>query len=333
MYNKFFQTTEFYLIVIISLLFLTIGSQNSAFFSINNLFDLIRSGIVPGVFVVCALIVLVSGGIDVSFPAIAAFSMFTTTTILSEAGFNGPIIVPFLIGGAIGLILGIINAVFIALFKLPTLIVTLGTSSLFSGFLLTFIGSSQISNLPTSMLNFSKMQILKFTDETGIVVGLPISVLVTAGIVILVSLLLKYTMIGRSIYAFGGDPASAERIGFSPVFIQFFVYSFVGMLSGIAGIMHTSMMRNSNPVDLMGSELLIIAAVVLGGTRISGGHGTIKGALLGLLLVITIQNSLILMGIPSYWQRFVIGGLILIGTGLTAVQVKKTNAKRKSILT
>ncbi|EWG10001.1 ABC transporter permease [Cytobacillus firmus] len=333
MYNKFFQTTEFYLIVIISLLFLTIGSQNSAFFSINNMFDLIRSGIVPGIFVVCALIVLVSGGIDVSFPAIAAFSMFTTTTILSEAGFNGPIIVPFLIGGAIGFILGIINAVFIALFKLPTLIVTLGTSSLFSGFLLTFIGSSQISNLPTSMLNFSKMQILKFTDETGIVVGLPISVLVTAGIVILVSLLLKYTMIGRSIYAFGGDPASAERVGFSPVFIQFFVYSFVGMLSGIAGIMHTSMMRNSNPVDLMGSELLIIAAVVLGGTRISGGHGTIKGALLGLLLVITIQNSLILMGIPSYWQRFVIGALILIGTGLTAVQVKKTNAKRKSILT
>lgn len=326
--KKLIHTTEFYVAIIIVLLFLIIGSQNGAFFSINNLFDLIRSGIVPGIFVMCTMIVLISGGIDVSFPAIATFSMFTTTTILTKLGFDGPIIVVFMLGGFIGFCLGMINAVFIALFRLPTLIVTLGTSSLFSGFLLTFVGSSQISNLPPSMLSFSKQQIFQFEDSSGIMVGLPISVLVTVGILLFVALMLRYTMIGRSIYAFGGDPVSAQRIGFSPVFIQFFVYSFVGTLAGIAGILHTSMMRNSNPVDLLGSELLIIAAVVLGGTRITGGRGTVIGSLLGLLLVITIQNSLILMGIPSYWQRFVIGALILLGTGVAAFQTRKSKLRQ-----
>jgi simple sugar transport system permease protein len=327
------QTSEFYVGMFILVLFMVIGTKNSVFFSVDNMFDLLRSGIVPGIFVMCAMMVIISGGIDVSFPAIATFSMYSTTKILYLLHFDGPVIVAFIIAGVIGLCLGLINAIFIALFRLPTLIVTLGTSSMFSGFLLTFVGSNQISSLPRPILEFSKIQIFKFTNESGITVGLPLAVLITLGIVAIVALLLKYTMIGRGIYALGGDPVSAQRIGFSTTFIQFFVYSFVGMLAGIAGMVQTSMMRNSNPVDLLGSELLIIAAVVLGGTRISGGHGTVLGSLLGLLLVITIQNSLILMGIPSYWQRLVIGALILIGTGVAAYQVKNSFLKRKSILT
>jgi len=104
------------------------------------------------------------------------------------------------------------------------------------------------------------------------------------------------------------------------------------MLAGIAGIMHTIMTRTSNGTDLLGGELLIIAAVVLGGARITGGHGTIFGSLIALLLILIIENSLILLGIPSYWQRFVIGALILIGTGLTAIQVKKSLDKRNPIM-
>lgn len=259
--------------------------------------------------------------------------MFTTTKILSELNFEGPIIIAFLLAGAIGLCLGLINAVFIAIFRLPTLIVTLGTLSMFSGFLLTFVGSRQISDLPAPLLQFSRTHIMQYTNENGMTVGLPIAVLITIGVILLVAFILKYTTIGRGIYALGGDTVSAERIGFSVTFLQFAIYSFVGFLSGIAGIIHTSMIRTSNPVDLLGMELIVIAAVVLGGTRISGGHGTVLGSLLGLILVITIQNSLILLGIPSYWQRFVIGALILIGTGVAAYQLQKSNAKQKSILT
>lgn len=331
--KKVVQTSEFYVAVVVLALFLVIGSQNEAFFTTANLFDLIRSGVVPGIFVMCAMLVIISGGIDVSFPAIATFSMFSATKILHSIQYDGPVIAAFLLSGLIGLCLGIINAVFISLFRLPTLIVTLGTSSMFSGFLLTFVGSSQISDLPRPLLAFSKEQIFKFTNESGITVGLPAAVLITLGVIVSVAMLLRYTMIGRGIYALGGDAVSAERIGFSPVRLQFFIYSLVGLLAGIAGMIHTTMMRNSNPVDLLGTELLIIAAVVLGGTRITGGHGTVLGSLLGLILVVTIQNSLILLGIPSYWQRFVIGALILIGTGVAAYQVKRSIMRRKSIIT
>ncbi|MCC3373230.1 ABC transporter permease [Cohnella sp. REN36] len=330
--TRWARSSEFYVGLILLLLFAIIGSRNGAFFSAANLFDLIRSAIVPGIFAMCATMVIISGGIDVSFPAIATFSMFSATKLLLAWHFDGPVFVAFALAGAIGLCLGLINGLLIAYFRLPALIVTLGTSSMFSGFLLTFVGSRQVSNLPASLDRFGKLQVVKFAGEGGITVGLPMTVLFTAAIVLAVAGILKYTMIGRGIYALGGDPVSAERIGFSAKFLQCFVYGFVGLLAGIAGMIQTTMMRSSNPVDLLGTELLIIAAVVLGGVRITGGHGSVLGALLGLLLIVTIQNSLILVGIPSYWQRLVIGALILVGTGIAAYQIKRSSAKRKSIL-
>lgn len=326
--KKLISNNEFVLGLVVIFLFIIIGTQNSAFFTINNAYDLIRSLTVPAIFVVCALIVLISGGIDVSFPAIATFSMYTTTTILVNMDFQGSVFVAYGISACIGLLLGLINATFISLLKLPTLIVTLGTSAMYSGFLLTFIGNGQIHRLPPEMAEMARKQIFKRTTENGITLGLPITVIITFIIIIIVAIVLKYTVIGRSIYAFGGDPLSAERIGISQLKTQFFVYCLVGMLAGIAGLSHTIMMRNSNPVDLLGGELLIIAAAVIGGAKITGGFGTVKGALLGIILVVTIQNSLILMGIPSYWQRVVIGALILIGTGISAYQYKKAQSKK-----
>ncbi|MHB8062492.1 MAG: ABC transporter permease, partial [Ruminiclostridium sp.] len=94
-----------------------------------------------------------------------------------------------------------------------------------------------------------------------------------------------------------------------------------------AGIVYACMMRESNPVELLGTELAIIAAVVLGGTRITGGHGTITGTFLGLFLIAIIKNNLILMGISTYWQTFTIGLMILLGTGITAYQVMRAKYK------
>jgi len=329
--KKILKSNEFYISIVVILLILIIGSKNSTFFTLNNWFDLLRGGIVPGIFVIGTLIVLISGGIDISFPAIAAFSMYTTSSILTGMDYQGPVILAFIMSALIGLGLGFINSIFIAFFNFPTLIVTLGTASLYSGFLLTFLNEGQITRLPQSMIELSKSRIVEISTDIGLI-GIPTVFLVTVSVVILGWFLLKYTMIGRSIYALGGDQVSAERMGISPRRIKVFVYSFVGMLAGIAGIMHTIMTRTSNGTDLLGGELLIIAAVVLGGARITGGHGTIFGSLIALLLILIIENSLILLGIPSYWQRFVIGALILIGTGLTAIQVKKSLDKRNPIM-
>lgn len=316
-------TNEFYIALTIVLLSVVIGSMNRAFFTLGNLIDLLRNTIVMGIFGVGVLMVIVSGGIDVSFTAIASFSMFVTTKILNYYDFQGSVLVAFMIAGAIGLALGLINATFISLFKLPTLIVTLGTASMFSGFMLAFIGAREISNLPPGMTNFSKMNLFEVTSESGFVYGLPYAILILAGLVVLVWLVLRYTMLGRGIYALGGDRTAAERVGFNIKAIQFFIYGFVGLISGVGGLVHTCLMRNSDPVDLLGTELTVIAAVVLGGARITGGHGTVLGTMLGLFLVTIITNSLILLGVPSYWQSAVVGMLILVGTGIAAYQSRK----------
>ena len=296
---------------------------DSSFVSLPTLFDLLRNSIVLGIFAIGVLLVLVSGGIDVSFTAIAAFAMYSTTLMLVKTGIDVPWYVAFVISTVIGTGLGLINAFFIAGFRLPTLIVTLGTLSVFRGFLLTFVGSQLISNVPPDMRNFSRLFMLRGTTSEGYFFSLPWAFVALVVVIIGTWFLLHRTLLGRQIYAIGGSMESARRIGINVRGVQIFVYAYVGALSGLAGIIHASLARVANPFDLVGLELSVIAAVVLGGARLTGGYGTITGTLLGLALIVLVSNSLILLGIPSTWQSVVIGALILLGTGLPAFQAKR----------
>ena len=135
---------------------------------------------------------------------------------------------------------------------------------------------------------------------------------------------MKYTMLGRSIYAFGGDPVSAERAGFNIVFIQIFVFAFMGCLAGLGGMTRTVLTGSCQPTTLEGYEMTCIAAAVLGGTRLSGGVGTVKGSLLGVLLMMIVSNNLILLGIPTYWSKFVTGIFIILGIGISSYQALRS---------
>ena len=116
----------------------------------------------------------------------------------------------------------------------------------------------------------------------------------------------------------GGNTEAAQRSGFNVTRLRFLIYGLVGALSGIAGIIHAATLRNANPFDLVGTELTVIAAVVLGGAHITGGRGTVTGTVLGVLLIVVMNNSLILLGIPSYYQRVVIGLIIIVSTAVTS---------------
>lgn len=293
------------------------------FFSIGTLFDLMRNGLVMGIFAIGVLLVLISGGIDVSFTALAAFAMYATTKTLVTLGLGESILLAFLLSGAIGLALGLVNGFFVATMRLPTLIVTLGTLSAFRGALLTFVGSQLISNVPPGMRGFSRSVLLRGTTESGIFYSLPSAVLVLLVVVVLTWAILYRTQLGRNIFAIGGSVESARRIGIPVQRTQYFVYAYVGILSGIAGIVHASLARVANPFDIVGLELSVIAATVLGGARLAGGTGTITGTLLGVSLIVVINNTLITLGIPSTWQNVVIGALILLGTGVPAVQARR----------
>jgi simple sugar transport system permease protein len=316
--RRLLATHELYIALSLVVLSLVIGGLNDAFFTWSNVFDLLKSSVVVGMLALGVLVVLVSGGIDISFTAVAAFSMYVTSKLLVAAEFSGLALWAFLLAGAIGLGLGLINAFFISCFNLPTLIVTLGTAGAFRGFMLAFIGTENINNLPAGLVAFSRWNLFERTLPTGERIGLSVSVILFLAVALLVGLGLRYTMAGRSVYALGGNESAAARAGIPLGRLRFGIYGLVGFLSGLAGIVHASLMRNAKPFDLVGSELVVIAAVVLGGASITGGRGSVTGTVLGVFLLVTIQGSLLLMGIPSYWQKVLVGAVILGSTAISA---------------
>ena len=313
-------------ILFIILIALAIAGEilNPAFLSQANVFKTLKSSVEMGIFALAFLVLLILGGIDMSFPAIASASMYITIKLLLPIDGDIPLIVPFIMSMGLGALFGAINGVLIGFMGLPTLLVTLGTMSVIKGFLLVFVGKNWITQLPDVLIRFSRLNIFETTGGSGEVVGLHVSVLILAAVAIIVALMLRYTYFGRRIYAIGGNEVSARRDGIGCRSVKFVACVLSGLLAGLAGLIHCSLVRVANPFDILGTELNVIAAVVLGGASLVGGAGTVMGTLLGVLLINLVNNSLILMGIPSYWQDFMVGLIVILSTTITA---NKTSLK------
>lgn len=303
---------------------------NPVFLSAPNLVDLLRNTIVTGIFAIGVMIVLAAGGIDVSFAAIGAFALYVTCKILLVFGLHLPMVAIFAIGICVGVALGLINGLLIGLLGLPTLIVTLATLSLFRGALLTFVGTLYYGTLPAEMVAYSRQPLLAFHLASGRLVQLPMAFLNFVLVAVLASVIMGGTMFGRRIYALGGSEEAAERIGIDVRRLKLAIFMLAGGIAGLAGVTHVTLIRIANPFDLVGSELNVIAAVVLGGARITGGHGTVSGTIIGVVVITMINSSLLLIGVPTYWQRLVVGLLILVGTGLP-IAIERFNAHRARI--
>ena len=328
--KKLLLRNETALIIAIIVLSLIIGIKSPEFFTLSNLFDIFRSSFVQLIFALGVLIVIISGGIDISFPAVGIFAGYTAVVLMQRFEWNPEnLLLPIALAIIIGTILGAINSIAIATFGIPTLIATLGTSGIFRGVMLTFIGSSFISDIPIALDKFATADLLKIQPEEGTLARLHILIIPVAILTILVSLLLTRTMFGRSVYALGGGVEATRRLGISVKRTQAKIYMLVGGLSGLAGILYVSLQRKANPYDLTGSELDIIAAVVLGGASIMGGYGTVFGTVLGVLLISLIKGNLILLGVSGSWQRAAVGALLLIGITVQALNESKKAKNRR----
>jgi simple sugar transport system permease protein len=305
------------LIVLVSVV---VGLINPAFFQLPVLFDIVRACTVLGLFALGVLIVLAAGGIDVSFAAIAALTMYgiTKASLLYFPG--APIALLLGIGCVSGGVLGAFNGVLVHWLKAPSLIVTIGTQYLWRGILLTFVGTVFFMNVPASMESFGTLALWRYETPQGVHAVLPATVLVLAAAALLTWWLLNRTLIGRAVFAIGGSLHIAERLGYNLRTVHIFVFAYAGFLAGLAGIVHVASTRLANPFDLVGSELDVIAAVILGGARITGGTGSVGGTLLGVLLVTLINNVLILAGVPSTWQKVIIGSFILVAGAAFALR-------------
>lgn len=327
--QKLSRRNEPYVFLVLMLLCVLIEIRSGQFFSSNNLVDIASAFAVPGLFAIGAFMVIISGGIDVSFPALASLSVYATTKFLLDVNYQGGVWLAILIALALGAILGAFNGLFIGYFRLPALIVTLGSSSVFKGIMQGALNSKQLTVIPIGMKNFgtSSLFIAK-NPVSGLTSRMPVAILAFLIVLFLVYFLMRYTMFGRGLYGIGGSEISAHRAGFGVRNTKFIMYVMVGMIASLAGVMRVCMMQQAHPTNMLGMEMNIIAGVVLGGTAITGGRGTLLGCMLGTLLIVIVENSLILIGVPTSWKSVFTGLLIIIGTGVSAYQVSKMNRVR-----
>jgi ribose/xylose/arabinose/galactoside ABC-type transport system permease subunit len=309
--KKIFQKKEFNILCIVIVLSILITIRNSVFISPDNLIDLLKCNTVLGILGMGMLMAIITGGIDVSVGAMTAVITIIIGKVLVAYQVN--ILFIFLIASLCGFILGAINGFFISKLKIPPIIVTLGTLSIYGGLNLYYTNGNWITNLPKSFLDFGNIRII----------GLPIQIFFLIGVMLLTHFLLNYTLFGRGIYCIGGNSEAASRAGYKKGKILFFLYSYIGFIAGIAAVVHTTIVKMVDPNAFSGFEITVIAVVVLGGANILGGEGSVVGTLFGLILLGVINNGLILAWVSTYWQQIIVGAIILASVSFDVIQSKR----------
>lgn len=312
--KKYIRSSEFYLLIVdaVLVLFLSVYTGGT-FLQLTNLRSLVVGYSALGIIAAGVLVVIISGGIDISFMAIATIAQYAMAQYMLHMGGNFLTII--LISIATGIVLGCINALLVYHIKAPTLIITLATMSIFNGLLLWATKGVKLFGFPDWFAAKS---------ETSIV-AIPIGFLVL--VFLLTWYILKFTKMGRKIYAIGGNIEAARRMGVNTLGVQLFVYAYVGAIAALGAIVQCYLIQQVALNDLVGNEMDVIAMVVLGGVSLSGGKGTVSGTVLGMLLVAIMSNGLTLMGVSSYYQDLVIGSVILVSFCLTGWKMLQNSKK------
>jgi simple sugar transport system permease protein len=223
-----------------------------------------------------------------------------------------------LLAVTIGALMGLFNGFLIYHYNMPAIIITIATQSLFYGLLYVITGGKFLYNIPKYFWRLADARL--FADSVNPAIGLSLVTVLWFLLAFIFSLILRYTIMGRSIYLIGCNRAAAQRAGISILKTTLFIYGITGAISGIASIVHVSIVQTVTPSSIVGQEMQVIAAVVLGGASITGGRGTVLGTVLGVLLFSILSNALTLLKISSYWYNVFIGIIILGSVIINAIQ-------------
>jgi len=330
MLKKIVKSNEFITFTVIVILSLIIGSINKAFFSFATVFDILRASIVISIMAFGLLPVIISGSVDISFVAICALSAYTTHIFLLNQGYQGGIWLYYIIASIIGMAAGGFNGFLVTKFKLPIFNVSLATFTLWYGFIRFFIGSTRSFTLPAGAVDFYNKFLVTVKDPFVGDSGLHISILFVLIIGVLIHIMLKYTTLGRGIYAIGGNRDVAIRSGFNVNLIIMVILIIMGGTAAFAGVTYSFLSRHFDPTLFITQDMDVIAAVIIGGASINGGNGSILGTFMGVILIQLIHRSMILTGIPTEWQDFMIGILLIFFICIPFIRdfIKKRSTSR-----
>ncbi len=288
---------------LLALIFLVIliSIFSSDFRSVSNFLSLLRQSAINGLIAFGMTFVILTGGIDLSVG-----SVLSLTAVISAGMIKSGIPVPIVLPGALlmGIILGVLNGIMVAKYKIQPFIATLITMTAFRGFTMIYTQGSPVSRLGKSALlhNLGK----------GFILGIPVPAWILLLLFAVFWTLLNKTTLGRKIYATGCNPKAAEITGIKTGRVELFVYALSGMTAALAGLILVSRLGSAQPTLGTGFELDAIAAVALGGTSMSGGKGSIGKTLIGILIIAVLNNGLNILGVSSYYQSVVKALVILI---------------------
>ena len=304
---------QYGIFIVFSIICLIISFISPQFLTVSNWTIIITQVSINALLAFGVTFVIITGGIDLSLGSIVAVAGVSAAMLAHPDSY--PVLVPVFAGLFAGLLIGAFNGFIITKSKIAPFIVTLGTMTIGRGLALILSNGRPVSNLSESFVFIG----------SGKLMGIPLLIIILICIFIICSVILNKTILGRYIYAVGGNEQAARASGINVTQVKMAVYSISGVLAGLAGILLTSRITTGQPNAGAGFELDAIAAVVIGGTSTTGGKGSITGTLVGVLLIGVINNSLDLLNVTSYYQQVVMG-IIIIG----AVVLDSLNQKSNS---
>ena len=291
------------------------------FFSVDNFWTVMRQISVNTCLSVGMTLVILTGGIDLSVGSILALSGAIMAGLLKFGtqlevfdlyiGYQAPAAIT--IGILVGASLGLFNGVAITRFRVPPFVATLAMLTIARGLTKLYTGGEAITGLGDAFVSIGSARLL----------GIPNQVWIAAGIVLAASVALKKTRFGRHIYAVGGNEEAAKLSGLNVRKVKLMVYTVAGALSAVGGLIVTARLNSATPIAGEGFELDSIAAVVIGGTSLSGGRGSVLGTVLGALIIGVLNSGLVIMGVDPFWQTVIKGCVILLAVVIDRLNVKE----------
>ena len=302
--NAGLQRSEASIVIVLLVLGLVLSQRSDVFLTSSNLLNIVRNNADIAISALGMTLVIITAGIDLSVGSIMAFAGLTSAMAVSvsDQGYGLPTPVAALVGVLAGGLIGLMNAVLIVQLKIQPFIATLGMLGVVRGIVVGTTSGQTVRNFPASFTQLGQ----------GYLGPLPMPALIMVLLALLIGVFLAYHVWGTYVYAIGGNETSAILTGLPVDRVKMFVYIMSGLLSGVAGVLVVARLGVSAPTQAAGYELYVIAATVIGGVSLQGGRGTISGAVLGALLIGTLNNALVLLRVESYWQTAFTGGIILI---------------------
>ncbi|CCU78641.1 Ribose ABC transport system, permease protein RbsC (TC 3.A.1.2.1) [Halanaerobium saccharolyticum subsp. saccharolyticum DSM 6643] len=282
------------------IIFAIFSVVSSSFFTVSNVSNIIIQSSIIAIIAIGQTVVILTEGIDLSVGSIAAFISIALGIMMVDLGIAVPL--ALFLSIVMGAIIGLINGFVISYGKVPAFITTLGMMSIARGGALAINGGRPVSMLPRSFGVISSASVF----------GIPIFIIYVAVFYTLMYFLLTKHKLGRYIYAIGDNSEASRLSGIKVKAVKTSAYIFSGLFAAMGGIMLTARLNYASPTSGSGFELDAIAAVVIGGTALSGGQGSILGTLVGALILGTLRNGLSILNVPGFYQQIIIGVVIIV---------------------